>query len=69
MKPITSARGEPVPVVMSAQSGQWEQLETVVKSMQDILMRVRYFPKPVVVAPAGLALGGGAEVVMRPAGW
>ena len=51
-------------VVMSAQSGQWEQLETVVKSMQDILMRVRYFPKPVVVAPAGLALGGGAEVVM-----
>ena len=51
-------------VVMSAQSGQWEQLEAVVKNMQDILMRVRYFPKPVVVAPAGLALGGGAEVIM-----
>ncbi|MCC7129015.1 MAG: 3-hydroxyacyl-CoA dehydrogenase [Anaerolineae bacterium UTCFX2] len=51
-------------VVMSAQSGQWEQLEALVKSMQDILMRVRYFPKPVVVAPAGMALGGGAEVTM-----
>jgi 3-hydroxyacyl-CoA dehydrogenase len=51
-------------VVMSAQSGQWEQLEAVVKNMQDILMRVRYFPKPVVAAPAGLALGGGAEVLM-----
>ena len=51
-------------VVMAAQSGQWEQLEAVVKSMQDILMRVRYFPKPVVVAPAGLALGGGAEMIM-----
>ena len=51
-------------VVMSAQSGQWDQLEAVVKNMQDILMRVRYFPKPVVAAPAGLALGGGTEVVM-----
>lgn len=28
-------------------------------------MRMRYFPKPVVVAPAGLALGGGAEVIMH----
>ncbi len=51
-------------VVMSAQSGQWDQLEFIVKKMQDILMRVRYFPKPVVVAPGGLALGGGAEIVM-----
>ncbi len=51
-------------VVMNAQSGQWEQLNNLVKNMQDILMRVRYFPKPVVIAPAGLALGGGAEVIM-----
>ncbi len=51
-------------VVMGAQSRQWDQLEALVKSMQDILMRVRYFPKPVVVAPAGLALGGGAEMIM-----
>jgi 3-hydroxyacyl-CoA dehydrogenase len=51
-------------VVMNAQSGQWEQLNSLVKNMQDILMRVRYFPKPVVIAPAGLALGGGAEVIM-----
>lgn len=51
-------------VVMNAQSGQWEQLEQLVASMQQVLMRVRYFPKPVVIAPAGLALGGGAEVIM-----
>lgn len=51
-------------IVMNAQSGQWEQLEALVKSMQDILMRVRYFPKPVVAAPAGLALGGGTEITM-----
>jgi 3-hydroxyacyl-CoA dehydrogenase len=51
-------------VVMTAQGGQWEQLDALVKNMQDILMSVRYSPKPVVVAPAGMALGGGAEVIM-----
>lgn len=51
-------------VVMAAQSGEWKQLDDLVKQMQDILMRVRYFPKPVVVAPAGLALGGGAEMIV-----
>ncbi len=51
-------------VVMNAQSKQWDQLEALVKSMQDVLMRIRYFPKPVVIAPAGMALGGGAEVIM-----
>ena len=52
-------------VVMSAQGGMWEQLGQMVKQGQDIHMRMRYFPKPVVVAPAGLALGGGAEMPMH----
>lgn len=49
-------------VVMAAQMGEWEKLENVVKNLQDLNMRARYSPKPVVVAPAGLTLGGGAEV-------
>lgn len=51
-------------VVMGAKMGMWDQLEGAVKKMQAINMRMRYFGKPVVVAPAGLALGGGAEVTM-----
>jgi 3-hydroxyacyl-CoA dehydrogenase len=51
-------------VLMAAQMGAWDQLETVVKKMQDMNMRSRYLPKPVVVAPAGMALGGGAEITM-----
>jgi 3-hydroxyacyl-CoA dehydrogenase len=51
-------------VVMAAQNGMWDMLSDVVKKMQDMNMRMRYFPKPVVVAPAGLALGGGAEIMM-----
>jgi 3-hydroxyacyl-CoA dehydrogenase len=49
-------------VVMAAQMGQWEKLESIVKGLQDLNMRARYSPRPVVIAPAGLALGGGAEV-------
>lgn len=51
-------------VVMGAQSGMWDQLEMAVKKLQDLNMRMRYFSRPVVIAPAGLALGGGAEVTM-----
>lgn len=52
-------------VVMGAQGGMWEQLEAGLKKFQEMNMRMRYFPKPVVVAPAGLSLGGGAEVSMH----
>jgi len=51
-------------VVMSAQNEQWDQLDAMVKTLQDLMMRIRYSMKPVVVAPAGLALGGGAEATM-----
>jgi 3-hydroxyacyl-CoA dehydrogenase len=51
-------------VVMGAQSGLWDQLEAAVRKMQMMNMRMRYFPKPVIVAPAGMALGGGAEIMM-----
>jgi 3-hydroxyacyl-CoA dehydrogenase len=50
-------------VVMAAQMGEWEKLDGIVKGLQDLNMRARYASKPVVVAPSGLALGGGAEVI------
>jgi len=52
-------------VVMAAQSGMWDQLEGMVTYLQDTNMRMRYFPKPVVVAPFGLTLGGGGEITMH----
>jgi 3-hydroxyacyl-CoA dehydrogenase len=51
--------------VMAAQGGMWDDLHTMVKGGQDLNMRMRYFPRPVVAAPAGLALGGGAEIPMH----
>lgn len=51
-------------IALAAQNQQWDQLEAAARLFQDLTMRLRYFHKPVVVAPAGMALGGGAEVVM-----
>jgi len=52
-------------VVVASQQGMWDTLDEAVRKLQNLNMRIRYFPKPVVVAPAGLALGGGCEVTMH----
>ncbi|MCK6538575.1 MAG: 3-hydroxyacyl-CoA dehydrogenase/enoyl-CoA hydratase family protein [Anaerolineales bacterium] len=52
-------------MVVGAQQGMWDMLEGAVKKLQDMNMRMRYSPKPVVIAPAGLTLGGGCEVTMH----
>jgi len=52
-------------VVVAAQQGMWDTLDEAIHKLQALNMRMRYFPKPIVAAPAGLALGGGAEVSMH----
>jgi 3-hydroxyacyl-CoA dehydrogenase len=52
-------------VVVAAQQGMWDQLDVAIKRLQGLNMRMRYSPKPVVIAPAGLALGGGCEITMH----
>jgi 3-hydroxyacyl-CoA dehydrogenase len=52
-------------MVVGAQQGMWDLLETAVKKLQDLNMRMRYSPKPIVIAPAGLTLGGGCEITMH----
>jgi 3-hydroxyacyl-CoA dehydrogenase len=48
-------------------AGGFSAIERSVKEMQDALMRVRFSAKPVVTAPFGRTLGGGAEVSMAGA--
>jgi len=52
-------------MVVGAQQGMWDMLGAAVRKLQDMNMRMRYSPKPVVVAPAGLTLGGGCEITMH----
>jgi 3-hydroxyacyl-CoA dehydrogenase len=49
---------------VAAQQGDFDQIDQVSKAMQDGLLRMRYFPKPIVAAPFGMTLAGGAEVTM-----
>lgn len=51
-------------IAVAAQNQDWDQIEQGIRALQDLMMRTRYFHKPVVAAPTGMALGGGAEVVM-----
>ncbi|MBL9040744.1 MAG: enoyl-CoA hydratase/isomerase family protein [Myxococcales bacterium] len=52
-------------IVMAAMQGNWTMLEKVVADFQNANQLLRYGPVPVVVAPFGLTLGGGAEVTMH----
>ncbi len=52
-------------VVMAAQQGNWKAIEDMGKSLQDGVMRLKYAAVPVVTAPFGLTLGGGAEIAMH----
>jgi len=54
-------------VLMAASQKQFDQIEIAVKALQDLLMRAKYSSKPVVTAPHGLVLGGGAELTMHSA--
>lgn len=52
-------------MAVGAQQGMWDMLDAAVRKLQDMNMRMRYSPKPIVVAPAGLTLGGGCEIAMH----
>ena len=52
-------------IALHAQAGQWEDLRNIVKGLQDLHRAIRYSPKPVIVAPFALTLGGGAEMMMH----
>jgi len=54
-------------IAMAIGMGAWDQLEAQIKHLQDLLMRAKYHPRPVVTAPHGLTLGGGCEVAMQSA--
>ena len=47
-----------------ARNGDWAALEGMISTYQRANMRFRLSPKPVVAAPAGMALGGGCEIAL-----
>lgn len=52
-------------IMMMAAEQDWWELNMAIKMFQDTMMRVRYSAIPVVVAPHGMALGGGCEISLH----
>jgi len=54
-------------VLVGAQEQEWDELHMAVKQFQNVNLAIKYARKPVIVAPQGLALGGGCEVALHGA--
>ena len=52
-------------VLLEAQEENWEDIDAMIGAFQQATMALRYSGVPVIVAPAGLALGGGCEIVLH----
>lgn len=52
-------------ILLEAQEQNWEDIELMIRGFQRAVMAMKYSAKPVVTAPFGMTLGGGAEVTLH----
>jgi len=52
-------------LLLAAQEEEWDDINQMIRALQNAVMRLRYSAKPVVTAPYGLTLGGGCEIAMH----
>ena len=52
-------------VLFTAQEEEWDELEWMVRQLQNTYMRLKYLPGPVIAAPHQMALGGGCELCLH----
>jgi 3-hydroxyacyl-CoA dehydrogenase len=51
-------------ILMEAQDDNYFEIEIAVRQFQQAMMNIKYSPKPVVVAPFAMTLGGGTEICL-----
>jgi 3-hydroxyacyl-CoA dehydrogenase len=52
-------------LLMLAQEGEWHEVDGVINRFQQMTAMIKFCPRPVVVAPFGMTLGGGAEICLH----
>jgi len=52
-------------LLLTAQEGEWDELARVIHNFQQMTAAIKFCPRPVVAAPFGLTLGGGAEICLH----
>jgi len=63
--PHFSAGANLMLLLLEAQEGNWDEVDAMVRAFQGATLGLRYADVPVIVAPAGLTLGGGTEVTLH----
>jgi 3-hydroxyacyl-CoA dehydrogenase len=54
-------------LLLTAQEGEWEELNAAIHAFQQMTAAIKFCPRPVVVAPFGMTFGGGAEICLHAA--
>jgi 3-hydroxyacyl-CoA dehydrogenase len=52
-------------LLLEAQEENWDDIDLIIRQFQQTTMGLRYADVPVIVAPAGLTLGGGCEISLH----
>jgi 3-hydroxyacyl-CoA dehydrogenase len=52
-------------LLLEAQEGNWDEIELAVRAFQNATQALRFADVPVIVAPAGMTLGGGCEIALH----
>jgi 3-hydroxyacyl-CoA dehydrogenase len=63
--PHFSAGANLMLVLLEAREENWEEIDLMVRAFQRANLSLRYADVPVVVAPSGMTLGGGCEIVLH----
>ena len=54
-------------LLLGLQEGDWDEINLAIRGFQQMTAAIKFCPRPVVVAPAGLCLGGGTEICLHAA--
>ncbi|MGD0444721.1 MAG: 3-hydroxyacyl-CoA dehydrogenase NAD-binding domain-containing protein [Edaphobacter sp.] len=54
-------------LLLAVQEEDWDEVEMAVKAFQNMTQAIKFCPRPVVVAPYGMCLGGGVEISLHAA--
>jgi 3-hydroxyacyl-CoA dehydrogenase len=54
-------------LLLGIQEGEWDEIDMGIRAFQRMTASIKFCPRPVVVAPYGMCLGGGAEMALHAA--
>jgi 3-hydroxyacyl-CoA dehydrogenase len=54
-------------LLLGIQEEEWDEVEMAIRAFQNMTQAIKFCPRPVVVAPYGMCLGGGVEISLHGA--